>query len=347
MITKENTKTVITVVLITALFALAIVIIKPIAISILFGILFAYIFYPLYKWIKSKIKNETLSALIVCVGILIILGILLILLIGSLLSQVINFYSSLEKLDLIEIINQVFPNFLSSSELSRTIASSLNTFISDFLADALSNIGDIILDIPIILLQLFVVIFIFFYALRDGEKAIDYLKSLSPLQKETQEKFFKQFKDITYSVLIGEIAVGVIQGMISGIGYFVFGVPNTLLLTLLTIVVSILPLIGPWLIWVPVNIYLFTSGRTEAGIGLLIYGLLIISWLDTVIRSMIVSRRAEINSAIVIIGMLGGVFVFGILGFIIGPLVLGYVLLVIELYRKKTLDETIIFKKPE
>jgi len=347
MITKENTKTVITVVLITALFALAIVIIKPIAISILFGILFAYIFYPLYKWIKSKIKNETLSALIVCVGILIILGILLILLIGSLLSQVINFYSSLEKLDLIEIINQVFPNFLSSSELSRTIASSLNTFISDFLADALSNIGDIILDIPIILLQLFVVIFIFFYALRDGEKAIDYLKSLSPLQKETQEKFFKQFKDITYSVLIGEIAVGIIQGIISGIGYFVFGVPNTLLLTLLTIVVSILPLIGPWLIWVPVNIYLFTSGRTEAGIGLLIYGLLIISWLDTVIRSMIVSRRAEINSAIVIIGMLGGVFVFGILGFIIGPLVLGYVLLVIELYRKKTLDETIIFKKPE
>ena len=347
MITKENTKTVITVVLITALFALAIVIIKPIAISILFGILFAYIFYPLYKWVKSKIKNETLSALIVCVGILIILGILLILLIGSLLSQVINFYSSLEKLDLIEIINQVFPNFLSSSELSRTIASSLNTFISDFLADALSNIGDIILDIPIILLQLFVVIFIFFYALRDGEKAIDYLKSLSPLQKETQEKFFKQFKDITYSVLIGEIAVGIIQGIISGIGYFVFGVPNTLLLTLLTIVVSILPLIGPWLIWVPVNIYLFTSGRTEAGIGLLIYGLLIISWLDTVIRSMIVSRRAEINSAIVIIGMLGGVFVFGILGFIIGPLVLGYVLLVIELYRKKTLDETIIFKKPE
>ena len=321
MITKENTKTVITVVLITALFALAIVIIKPIAISILFGILFAYIFYPLYKWIKSKIKNETLSALIVCVGILIILGILLILLIGSLLSQVINFYSSLEKLDLIEIINQVFPNFLSSSELSRTIASSLNTFISDFLADALSNIGDIILDIPIILLQLFVVIFIFFYALRDGEKAIDYLKSLSPLQKETQEKFFKQFKDITYSVLIGEIAVGIIQGIISGIGYFVFGVPNTLLLTLLTIVVSILPLIGPWLIWVPVNIYLFTSGRTEAGLGLLIYGLLIISWLDTVIRSMIVSRRAEINSAIVIIGMLGGVFVFGILGFIIGIIV--------------------------
>ena len=84
-----------------------------------------------------------------------------------------------------------------------------------------------------------------------------------------------------------------------------------------------------------------------AGIGLLIYGLVVISWIDVFIRPLMVSRKTEINSAIVIIGMLGGLFVFGVLGLIIGPLVLAYVLLVIELYRKKTLSEDIIFKKVE
>ncbi|GAG19280.1 unnamed protein product, partial [marine sediment metagenome] len=136
-----------------------------------------------------------------------------------------------------------------------------------------------------------------------------------------------------------------IQGIIAGIGYFIFGVPNALLLTILTIFVGIIPLIGPWLVWVPIDIYLFASGHSGAGFGLLIYGLVVISWLDTIIRPLIVSRKSQINPAIVIIGMIGGLFVFGILGLLAGPLILAYVLLVIELYRKKTFNKNIIFKE--
>tara|TARA_Y100000310_G_scaffold316318_1_gene367866 strand:+ start:1321 stop:2358 length:1038 start_codon:yes stop_codon:yes gene_type:complete len=343
MFDKSTFKNMITVGLVLGLFILAGLIIRPIIIAIISGILLAYIFYPVYKWILRKLERETLSALIVCLGLLIIIIGASSIILRSLIKQAINFYFIFQSFDLSTILNQI-PSI--STELSTTVGGSLNTFISKILADGLSKSGDFILNLPIILLQLFVAIFIFFFTLRDGKKAVDYLRSLDLFEKEIQDKFFKQFKDITYSVLMGQIVVGIIQGLIAGIGYFIFRVPNPLILTLLTMLVGIIPLIGPWLIWIPVVIYLFLSGNAGAGIGLLIYGAVIISWLDTMIRPLIVSKKTQINSAIVIVGMIGGLFVFGILGLILGPLILAYILLIIELYRKKTFEsKNIIFKE--
>jgi predicted PurR-regulated permease PerM len=347
MAEKHDFKNIIIGALLVGLFLLAVIIIRPLIIPIIFGILLAYILYPIYRLILSKIKNENISALIVCICLLIIIISITALILGSLISQSVNFYISLQEVDLTNVIEGMVPEFLSSSEVTNLLGNSIRTFIASFLADMINNFNELILNSITILLKLFVVFFIFFFSLRDGKKAIEYFRSFSPLKKETQEKFFKQFKDITYSVLVGQVVVGIFQGLIAGIGYFIFGVENVFLLTLLTMLVGIIPLIGPWLVWVPVDIYLFISGRSGAGLGLLVYGLLVISWLDAFIRPLIVSRKTQINSAIVIVGMIGGLFVFGILGLIIGPLVLAYVLLVIELYRKKTLKENIIFKEIE
>ena len=165
------------------------------------------------------------------------------------------------------------------------------------------------------------------------------------MKKDVQTRFFQHFKDITNSVLIGQVVVGIIQGVVAGIGYFIFGVPNALLMTLITMIIGIIPIIGPWLVWIPIDIYLFSIDRTGAGLGLFIYGLFLINWVDTIIRPMIVARRTQINPAIVLIGMIGGLYVFGILGLIIGPLILGYVILIFELYRKKSYGDNIMFKK--
>jgi len=348
MLEKPNFKDMITSILVLGLFFLAALILKPVIISIFSGILLAYIFYPLYKWIITKTKNENLSAFLICISLIIIITTIVTIIFSSLISQAIELYLGLQNIDITNIVRTTLPE-LFSSEFSTVFASSISTFISNFLANFLSQFSDFVLELPVFLLQLFVVIFTLFFSLRDGERAIEYIKSLAPLKKETQDKFFIQFKHITHSVLVGQVIVGIIQGLIAGIGYFIFGVNNALILTLLTMLVGVIPLIGPWLVWVPIVIYLFATGRTGAGMGLLIYGLVIVSWLDAVIRPLIVSRKTQINSAIVIIGMIGGLFMFGILGLIIGPLVLAYVLLVLELYRRKTLKEkdTIIFKEIE
>ena len=140
------------------------------------------------------------------------------------------------------------------------------------------------------------------------------------------------------SVIFGQIIIGIFQGIFTGIGLFIFKAPSPLILSIVAIFVGIIPLIGPWLVWFPVAIYLLLlSGNTFGGIGLMIYGLIIISWIDTIVRPLIVSKTAKVSSPIVLIGMVGGLFVFGILGLIIGPLILSYISLILEMYKDKKL----------
>ena len=347
MITEKNFKDAVVVILIVGVFILAAMVLKPIIFSIIWGALLSYIFYPVYKWTLKKLKNENLSAFLICFLLFLIILIPTILIVNYLASQAINFYLSLQTLDLASIIKQTLRLDTFSSPILTTLADSLNSFVPKILAYFITKFGNIVLNMPVIMLQIFVVIFIFFFGLRDGEKAIKYAGSLFPFKKEVGEKFVMQFKRVTNSVLIGQVVVGVIQGVIAGIGYFVFGVPYALLLTIITIFVAIIPFIGAWLGWVPVVIYLFSIGRVEAGIGLLMYGLIIVSLIDNVLRTIIVSKRTKISSAIIIIGMIGGLFVFGILGLILGPLILSYVILITELYRSKKAGESIFFKQIE
>jgi predicted PurR-regulated permease PerM len=141
--------------------------------------------------------------------------------------------------------------------------------------------------------------------------------------------------------------VGFVQGIVAGIGYFMFGVPNAIILTIVTIMVSILPVIGPSLIWVPTVIYLFIKGNNVAGIELLIYGLFLINWIQALLTPRIMSRTAEMNPAIALIGIIGGLYAFGILGLILGPLILAYFILLIEIYRDKKSESILIKPVPE
>jgi len=314
MLDKNDFKDLMIYALVIGIFVLAAIVIKPVIFPIIYGVLLAYIFYPLYNFLYKRTKMKNLSALIICFGLLLFLIAIFWLFISTLLGQAVNAYLTFQKLDLTDAIRQNLPGFLSSSEFSQTFASSINTSLSKLISNFTGYITDSILNIPIILLKSFVVMFVFYFSLRDGEEAFKFISSFSPLKKETQEKFIKQLKNITYAVLMGQVIVGIIQGLTAGIGFFIFDVPNPLLLTLVAIGLSILPL-GPWLVWIPVDIYLFTIGRSGAAVGLLIYGLVLVSWVDNIIRPLIITRKTKLNLAIVVIGMIGGVLAFGILGF--------------------------------
>lgn len=341
MIDKEHFKDLITYALVIGLILLAVIILKPIVLAIIYGLLLAYICYPVYKFVKRYLKFEFLSAFVVCLGLFIILGIILALIIGTLFDQLIQFYFTLKSTDMTSSLTKILSKFPIPSEVSGPLIDNLRTSISNLLFNFLGKFNKFLLDLPSLALKFLVFLFVFFFSLKDGEKAMSYIKSVSPLKRETEEKFFKRFKNVTNSVLLGQILVGIAQGLTAGVGYFVFGIPNALLLTVLSIFGSIIPLIGPWIIWVPVNFFLFVSGKPEIAIGFLIYNLFLTSLIDNVIRPFIVSKRTEINSAIIVVGMVGGFFVFGILGLIIGPLILAYVLLMMEIYKKRNIDDDI------
>ena len=186
-----------------------------------------------------------------------------------------------------------------------------------------------------------IVFFTFFYVLRDQEILFGFLKSLSPFSRDTERKFVEYSKGITGSVIYGYVVVGIIQGLIVGIGLFVFKVPNFLFLTLIAVILGVLPIIGTPLVWVPATFYLLLTGRTSAGIGMLIFGI-ISSTIDNILRPFFVSRRTNIPSAIILIGMVGGFLFIGIIGFILGPLILSYLLIILEIFRKRDLKNPLI-----
>ncbi|MFA5857165.1 MAG: AI-2E family transporter [Candidatus Pacearchaeota archaeon] len=347
MLDKSTFKEIINLILVIGLFILAGLILFPIIYAIIYGILLGYILYPIHRWLLKKIKNDFLSSFFICIGFFIILIGTISIAAGIVFKQAIDVYLLLQKIDLGVLVKNMLPSFMANSGISESVVTGISSSASNFLIGYLRGFTDYISNLPLLLVELTVFIITFFYTLKDGKLAIAYIKSLSLLKKETEEKFFKHLIDVTNSVLIGQIFVGLIQGLVAGIGYYIFGVPNAILLTIITMVAAIIPVFGAWFIWVPIDLYLFGIGNTSAGIGLLIYGTLLISSIDNILRSVIISKRTELNGWVVLIGMFGGLLVFGFLGLLVGPLILAYVLLVIEVYRKNTIGDDLIFKKVE
>lgn len=315
------------------LMVLAAIIIWPIATAIITGLILAYVFYPLYLKIFSSVKEKNLSALIVIFFVIFLIFVPLWFLFPLIIKQIFDIYLYLQKVNFFDFVRNLFPS-LAQTEFSRDLATYINTFISNVVSKALSGASSVFLNLPDLALKAVVIFFVLFFGMRDAELFTNYVSSLSPFSKSTEKDLSKKFRDITNSVIRGYVLVGILQGILTGVGLLVFGVPQVLLLTLLAILVSIIPVLGAWVVWVPSAVYLLVSGHIFSGVCLAIYGAVFVSWVDNIIRPYIVSRKTKISSAIVLVGMIGGLIVFGILGLIIGPLILAYLLLILDAYRK-------------
>ncbi len=347
MIDEKSFNRIAIIIIVAVLLVLTFLILRPILISTIFALILSFIFYPLHKRIRSLVKSKNLSALIICLILLAIIIVPLVFFMPLIVRQSVQIYTFLQGEDFLTPAYALINKLFVSPDISKDLIVGLNSFTAKLADSFLNKFQDIILGSPAILVHLLIILFVFFFGLRDGEEFVAYIQSLSPLSKESEKKVFQQFKDITYSVIYGNILVGIVHGLAAGFALFILGIPNAVILTLLAIFFSVIPLLGPWLVWVPVDIYLFSVGRTTEAVGLLIYGLVVISWIDNIIRPLIVSRRTKINSAVILVSMIGGLFVFGVLGLVLGPLIISYLILIIETFRTNKRTESILIQKTE
>ena len=321
-------------VLVVALAVLSYLLLKPILMSIIVGFILVFIFAPLYNLVRRKIKSKNLSATIITIFLIAIILVPSVFFLPMVVNEAVKIFLGAQSIDLITPLKNLFPSVFSSGELSAQIESVLHSFLVNLTTNFVNGISDFIVNLPTFLLQLTVVFFTFFFVLRDKEEFIEYIKSILPFNKEVQDKLVKATRDVTSSVLYGHVVIGVIQGLVAGIGFFLFGAPNPLLFTILATLAGILPILGPALIWVPMAFYMLIMGNNVAAIGITIFGLASIT-VDNFLRPLIVSKRLTMNSLLVLLGMIGGFFIFGALGFILGPLVIAYLLIFLEVYRNK------------
>lgn len=335
---KKITATLIIITLIVLLF----LILRPILLAIVLGIILAFIFFPIYSWIKKKTKSKNFSAVAVCLLLILVILIPLILLLPYLVEQLINSYTSLKQVDIITPLKALFSTFINNDSIFVMIENGFESAINNFVTSMLDSLS--IDNLVSFGFGIIVVFFTLFFTLRDNEELNNYIKSLLPFPKEVEQKLYKSSKEITGSILYGQIIIGIIQGLSIGLGFFIFSVPNALFLTLLALIGGILPLFGTAIIWVPVLVYLIVAGNTSAAFGILIFGLFS-STIDNVLRPLFISRKANLSSSLALIGMIGGWFFFGILGIILGPLIIAYFLIIIETYRNKNIPGLIIKEK--
>lgn len=325
---------IVTIILITILLVLSFFLLRPILLSIILGFILIFIFSPINDWFNKFIKSRTLCVTISTILLFLIIFLPLWFLTPLIIDEAVKFYLSFQKLDLVNNLKNIFPSLFSSEQFSSEITSTIQSFMAKTTNSLVNSLAEMILNLPTLLLQFTVIIFTFFFGLRDKEKLISYVKGIMPFTSDVEKKLFDSTKRITASVLYGQIIIGMIQGLIAGVGFIIFGVPNALFFALLATLAGILPIIGPIIVWVPIAIYLFVTGNTLPAIGIVIFGSAS-SLIDNFLRPIIVSKRTSLPTPLILIGMIGGLFLFGILGLILGPLIIAYLLIILEIYRNK------------
>lgn len=319
---------------ILCLFGLAFFVLKDIILALLLGTILGFMFHPVYLFLNKRIKSPTITSLIMCALLLLIITIPLWFLAPTLFNQSFNLYVSSQSVDLTNPLNKIFSYFLHSEKMSSEMTSRIVSLITKSANSFVNFSSEFLTSLPNLFLRFLIVLFAFFYFLRDKEQILNYIQGVLPFSKEVGKKFFVQTSEITTSILYGQFVIGLVQGIIVGIGFLIFGVPNTLLLTILAAIAGILPIIGTTIIWLPVSIYLVVSGSIFGGVGVIFFGLLS-NAAETFSKPLWVSKRAKIHPAIILVGMIGGLFAFGFLGFILGPLALAYLFIVLDLYKNK------------
>ena len=270
---KEYFRNLTSIGIIIILLVLSFFLLKPILLSIIMAIILGYLFYPIYKRTNRLIKSEYASALLMCLILTLIIFIPMWFLTPILIKQSFNFYVSSQQIDFVTPLKHLFPDVFASEQFSQEIGSTISSFVTKSSNLLMNSFADLISNFPILLMQFFVVFFVFFVVLKEQEKFVDYLKSLLPFSKEIENKLFKSSREITASIFYGQIILGIISGIIIGIGFYIFKVPNAFILTLLAAVAGILPILGTTIIWIPVVVYLFIIGSFYPAIGVALLGI--------------------------------------------------------------------------
>ncbi len=313
--------------------ALGLLVMLPYLQYVLLGIVLAYIFWPAQRRLRRYVGSMLAALTLVAVAILaILLPVAYVLAIA--LREALQLIEAVQNDALnVEAIEQQF----EKTGYSVDFVAVYETY-QDPIASGLQGLGtgaiEFVAGLPGILIGLTVTVFVLFALLRDGEALVAWIHDVLPLRPALQRELTRKFDQLMWASVVGNVAVAAIQAVALGIGLLLLGVPAVVFLTVATFVLALLPLVGAFGVWIPVTVYLAALGDLTAAGLLVVYGSLV-SASDTYLRPALIGRTSAFNSAIVVIGIFGGIVVFGAVGLFIGPVVLGGAKLTLDVFARE------------
>jgi predicted PurR-regulated permease PerM len=319
--------------LIVITLAFAWVVLRPFYGAVLWAIVVAVLFAPVYRRLLPSMHGR--PSLAAAVTVLIIIAIVLLPLAMVATSLVQEASSLVAKIqsgeynfgDYLQRILDALPawatglierfNLTDFSALRERLASGLMKG-GQALAPQALNIGINTFDF---LISLGLMLYLLFFLLRDGRAMAERIKEAIPLRSDQKTALFTRFADVVRATVKGGILVAIVQGALGGIAFWFLGIHAALLWAVLMAFLSLIPAVGAALVWLPVAIYFLATGAVWQGIGLILYGVLVIGLVDNVLRPFLVGKDTKLPDYVVLISTLGGIEVFGLNGFVIGPLI--------------------------
>ncbi|WP_407455166.1 AI-2E family transporter [Methanobrevibacter sp.] len=322
--------------LVVFLLVISLMFIFPVLNMILLGAILAYLVRPVAFKIQSKLKYSSVSILLAMVVVLIPL----ILLFGYIAYEISSVISSIlansSYMGVNESLSQMstyLPLDIDPNSLYTSLNASFKdvaTFILNYSTGFLGKFANITID-------LFILVCSVFYFIRDGDKCLSFIKDFVPDDsKDFFDNTVEDVKGVLKSIFYGHFLTSVIIGIFGCIGYTILGYPYGIFLGVITGILQLIPIFGPWPIYWALFFIDIASGNYPRAVIVLLFGFFL-STVDMYIRPALSSHYAHIHPLILLIGFLSGPLVYGIVGFIVGPLILGITYTILDSYRKEYL----------
>ncbi len=218
------------------------------------------------------------------------------------------------------------PEQIKLENIVRTVLVRASEFIYN-------NAIGLVKGFTVFLFDIVLILFVAFFMFLQGDDFITEVKKLSPLDEAHNEEILREMEVTIKATMWSTVVVAVVQGALGGIGFFVVGLPQAAFWGTVMVPVSVIPVVGAALIWVPGVIYLFFQGLTAKAVGLIIYFVIIVGSVDNFLRPILTKGTRSTPAIFILFAILGGISYFGMVGFILGPLILSFLLSLLQIYQ--------------
>jgi predicted PurR-regulated permease PerM len=296
--------------------------------GIMGAIIFFAIFRPIYIRLTGKRKwNSSLAALFIIFASFIILVVPFITLTWMVYDKIVYYEAHTEELGILK--DKVWPHinkYISNRQNMDDLVNSIQSKVVSVFSNAINSLSNT-------LLQITVMYFLLYFMLKEHSKLEKTFLKYLPFNARYARRLKIELSNITYSNLLGQGFICLVQGLLVTIGFWIFGIGDAVFWGVVCFFLSFIPFIGSPLVFVPAGILQLYAGHTVSGIGIMIWGFLLVTNIDNVIRFYLAKRIGDIHPVITILGVIIGIPFFGILGLVYGPLLISYFILFIKIWE--------------
>jgi len=305
--------------IITAVIILSFFIIQNFIIALVSAFILAYLLKPIYNRLEKPLGKSWAAGITITSVLLIVLSTA-----GFIISTLAS--------QIPQIVNQEFANKIIVSFENLPFQGIFQDYLPEIVSGAriflLGMLSSILSEIPKRVIEIFVTFFATYYLLIDWENLKRRIKDLLPFKNKNS--IMNQVEIVIEDILKGTLLLALIEMLIAAIGFLILGVPFAIFLAFLIGIFAFVPALGPLLVWVPVVLIELSLGNYTTAFGVLILGLILSSYIDNITRLKLIGKKSKIHPVVMIVGIFGGIALFGPMGFIIGPLILSILVTLME-----------------